>query len=103
MTTSIILTFAFRGKLRRAQVTQLKSDEVLLEVNWNEEDLIWPYGKTFYVSATGLSLIGNQKPPADAGRLHKIILDLLANMRGSKLKSLLIAFPGVYGLVDLPA
>jgi hypothetical protein len=66
------LSFEFRGKQRQAKARIIKENFLLFEVIWDEDDLIWHFGKRFYVTDSHITLIGKQRPPSDAKNLHQI-------------------------------
>jgi hypothetical protein len=76
------LSFDFRGKTRNAKAKILRPHPILFEIRWKEDDLIWDYGKRFYVSESSIQLVGNQKPPKDAVELKNIIIEMIMAQQG---------------------
>jgi hypothetical protein len=75
MDDEVEILFEFRGKARHPTVMAIHTQNLVFEVHWEDDDVIYPYGKRFYINDTDVMLVGNQRPPDDAKKLHDIIFE----------------------------
>jgi hypothetical protein len=79
--SELYITFEFRDKQRQAKIRMIEENLFELQVSWDEDDLIWHFGKRFYVTDSHINLIGNQRPPPEAKELHEIVFEEILKHR----------------------